>query len=79
MVHLLYTRDGKNGERDTISFHFLPTSQNSKDGLSLTTNSVKNISDSDDFPVIGWLDGNWICTVCSNDLDLATLKQVAAR
>lgn len=79
LVHLLYSRPSENGKTETMSFHFLPSSEVEQDKYSLTANEVKNISDSEDFPVVGWLEGDWICTACSPDLDLTSLKTVASR
>jgi hypothetical protein len=74
MVHLLYTRDGKDGELESISFHFLPDMDGKRaDKYSLNESKPHAVSEGD-FPVMGWTEGNWVCTACSPELDGEQLK-----
>jgi hypothetical protein len=78
MVHLLYTRDGKDGELESISFHFLPDQEGQRaDKYSLNESKLHEISDGD-FPVVGWTEGGWVCTACSPELSADQLKQAFA-
>ena len=78
MVHLLYTRDGDNGELESISFHFLPDQDGKRaEKYALTESKLHEISE-DDFPVIGWTEGDWVCTACSPELSADELKQAFA-
>ena len=76
MVHLLYTRDGKDGQLESISFHFLPDQNGRRASkYSLEESSVHEISEGD-FPVLGWTEGDWVCTACSPELDAEQMKNV---
>lgn len=78
MVHLLYTRDGKDGKLESISFHFLPDQDGKRaDKYELTETKLHAISEGD-FPVIGWVEGDWVCTACSPELDAEQMKAVFA-
>jgi len=76
MVHLLYTRIGEDDKMESLSFHFLPDQAQEKSRLKLKSQDVEEISGGD-FPVIAWLAGGWVCTACSDDMDVDTLKQQA--
>lgn len=75
MVHLLYTRS-ENSEMETMSFHFLPKKSVEKEARSLSVDKVEQISD-DDFPVIAWLEGDWVCTASSPEMDGKELRSEA--
>ena len=79
MVHFLYSRSREADKVETMSFHFIPTDQEAQEKLDLRVKQATEISDSDDFPVLGWLDGNWVCTVCSNDMSADELRHQASR
>ena len=72
MVHLLYTRKNQKGRLESISFHFFPNREQKADKLNLSESELRTLSD-DGFPVVGWLEGRWICTACSPDLNLEGL------
>ncbi|MFA5504992.1 MAG: hypothetical protein WC314_11200 [Vulcanimicrobiota bacterium] len=75
MVHLLYTRDGGQGNLQSISFHFLPDQGGQRPNkYSLEQQELHLIAEGD-FPVVGWMEGNWVCTACSPELDAETLKK----
>lgn len=77
MIHLLYSRVDEQGELETMSFHFIPDKFTKKENLSLSTDEVKDIS-KDDFAVVAWLEGEWVCTASSPDLDSQILKSEAS-
>jgi hypothetical protein len=77
MVHLLYTRLGEDEKVESMSFHFIPDQGTEKEKLNLNSEEVQDLSNGD-FPVIAWLEGGWVCTACSPDLDAGTLKEVAS-
>lgn len=79
MVHLLYSRSREADKVETMSYHFIPSDQEAQDKFDLEVNQATEISDSDDFPVLGWLDGNWVCTVCSNDMSADELRHYASK
>lgn len=77
MVHLLYTRDGKDGTLESISFHFLPDLDGKRASkYALEEQELHELNDDADFPVVGWVEGNWVCTACSPELNAEELKQV---
>lgn len=74
MVHSLYTRENEKGELESISFHFLPNPGGQRaEKYSLSEPGLHVVSDGD-FPVVGWVEGNWVCTACSPELDALQLK-----
>lgn len=77
MVHLLYTRDGKDGKLESISFHFLPDMDGKRASkYALDQQELHELNDDADFPVVGWVEGNWVCTACSPELNADQLKHV---
>lgn len=70
MIHLLYAKDF-NGKTKRLSFHYLPNSTNS---TTVQENREIRQLTQDDFPVLAWTEGKWTCTICSPDLDAASLK-----
>lgn len=74
MVHMLYLRDKKMGGKETLSLHFFPDPQHKGPSLDLKEKSPTVLTD-EGFPVLGWLDGDWICTACSPDLSSAELAK----
>lgn len=67
MVHMLYTKPAPDGSVLTLSLHFIPDPKRTVRTLELKEREPKEICD-DGFPVLGWREGDWICTACSPDL-----------
>lgn len=74
MIHMLYSRPGADGLTRTLSLHFIPDRERDNEDLKLKENQPSRISD-DGFPVLGWREGDWICTACSPDLGLEELSE----
>lgn len=74
MVHMLYVRDKKGGGKETLSLHYFPDPGHKGASLDLKEKSPTMLTD-EGFPVLGWLDGNWVCTACSPDLSSAQLAK----
>lgn len=73
MVHYVYARPGKQGNVETISFHFIPPAQDSKGMKVGPPEKVRDLQDGE-FPVVAWEQGYWICAACSPDLSAEELK-----
>lgn len=67
MIHLLYNRKNAGGQVETVSFHFVPSSQLKKDQLNLEEARPQKLAEGE-FPVVAWLEGDWICTACSPEM-----------
>lgn len=77
MIHLLYSREVEGGE-ETMSFHFLPDRGGEEGTLHLKESEVQQIGDGS-FPVIAWLEGDWVCTATSSDLSPEDLETEAGQ
>jgi hypothetical protein len=77
MVHLLYTRPTESGDLESLSLHFIPDRGREKEKLTLEDGRVQEIG-SGSFPVIAWLEGDWVCTASSSDMTSQSLQEVTA-
>ena len=73
MIHHIYSRPGdEENAVETLSFHFFPELAAERGNFRLEQDKTKDIS-SDDFAVIAWLEGDWVCTASSSELDSESL------
>ena len=73
MVHWLYARTNEENKQETMSMHFIPKKYCDTKSAKLSRETVQALSD-DNFPVVAWMEGDWVCTACSPDLDMAALR-----
>lgn len=73
MVHLLYMRANGENNSESMSMHFIPKKHYDINSTKLSGETVQPLSD-DNFPVVAWTEGDWVCTACSPDLDMTSLR-----
>ncbi len=76
MVHYVYARTNPSGKVETLSLHFIPPAADSRNMKVGKPRKLRQIEG--EFAILGWTQGYWTCTVCSPDVDVATLRQAVA-